>query len=369
MPFSSGISKNGIRMSFQRILFFFGFLGLLGPLHATSSNDDFLEGFDLYAHKDYAHSIPYLKTALQSDPENWKAYQILGYDYYLSNQQEQALFAFDQSLRWHPNNPDLRNKAEGIRARIIWEAERNDIYPRVFRNYNIWVRLHTGVITASLGDLSKGAPAFRNYYTPIYGHATASVDGFGPLMGLEVGFMLDTYNAWGVVFDGAPLNGYKALAQDNFGNSLKGTIQPNMFSIQTEYYRFFKLGPTRLYANAGGGFYTTLVELSYTQNGVNLQSGELGGIGIGGFLGAGWEIAVADQISASFYARGRYATTGNLQGLITYGSGGSEMSVLSTDSTGVVSATPLSMLASTGSKAINVDYIGADLGLSITYHY
>ncbi len=351
-------------MSFRFILFtLFLFFSSL-PLRAATANDYFVAGFELYARRDYPKSILYMKTAVQLDPQNWKAWQIMGYDYYLSNQPALALQAFDQSLRWHSQNPELWNLAETLRARIVWENERSDIYPRVFRNYDIWVHLQSGVMTSSLGDLSKAAAAFRSYYAA--DNTTATADGFGPFGGLEVGFMLDTYNAWGVVLDGAALNGYSAEVQDTSGNYLKENIQPKMISVQAEYYRFFKLGRTRLYANLGGGFYNTIVDLNYVNDGIVYESGEMAGMGLGGYLGLGWEIALGDQFSASLFTRARVATTGNIQGTTTNGLGSSQTSVLSTDSNGLVGA---NLVGTSGYKPVNVDYSGADVGLSISYHY
>jgi hypothetical protein len=358
----------GKSMSARRTYLAFLIALACAPLWADApAGDDYVKGFDLYAHRDYANSILYLKAAVGKNPQDWKAWEIMGFDYYLLNQPAQALPAFDQSLRWNPKNPQLWTLAEGIRARIIWEAERNDPYPRVFRNpdNDIWVKLRGGFISAGLGDLPKSVPAFQSYYTNLYGHASASVDGFGPLAGLEVGFMLDTYNAWGVAFEGASFNGYQASANDNFGNTLKGSIQPDMLSIQAEYYRFFKLGSTRLWAGAGAGFYATIAELSYVQNAVTLQSGEMAGLGYGGFLGLGWDIALGDQFSAGLYVRGRYATTGDIEGLIAYNNGTSQQSVLISDNTGAY-AVPT---GTAGAKPINVDYTGMDAGLGICYHY
>lgn len=342
------------------------FISAAARLWADTADSNYVTGFDYYAHKDYISSIPYLQAAVRSDPQNWKAWQILGYDYYFMNQPMFAVPAFDQSLRWHPDNPQLWNLAEGIRAKMIWEAERNDPYPRVFRNYGIWVKLHGGFISANLGDLPSSAPAFQSYFTAKYGYASASVDGSGPLAGLEVGFMLDTYNAWSMSFDGAAFNGYKASAHDNFGNKLTGSIQPNMISIQPAFTHYFKLGSTRLWAQAGGGFYDTIAEVSYLQNAVTLQTGEMVGIGYGGFLGLGWDIAVGDQISASLYVRGRYATTGDIEGLVSYSNGAGQQSVLVSDDTGVISAVPT---GTTGVKSVKIDYTGEDAGLAITYHY
>ena len=357
-------------MSRRSTLFWALLLPMLLPrgAGAYSSNDYYLAGLDFYTHKDYAKSISYLQQAVQLDPQNWKAFQILGYDYFLSKKPAEALANFDLSLRLHPDNPELWKLAEPIRAQLIWQAERNDIFPHAFRSYPVWVKLQSGVMTASLGDLSNSVQAFQNYYGSLYGHSSASADGFGPCLGLEVGFMLDTYNAWGVVFEGAALNGFKGEANDNFGTSFNQSLQPNMVSIQAEYLRFFKLGRFRLCANAGAGLYNTLLELNETdQNNVTVASGEMGGIGIGGFLGLGFETALGEQFSAGIYARGRYATTGNIQGILTDQYGNGQMSVLAADPTGLISAVPVN--ATNGYKTVNVDYTGADFELSVSYHY
>jgi hypothetical protein len=250
---------------------------------------------------------------------------------------------------------------------MVWDAERRDIYPRVFRNYDIWFRLHAGVATASLGNLAKTTSPFLKNYSTF--NPAANVDGSGLVGGMELGFMLDTLNAWGLVVDLGSFGGYRAQAADNAGNYLKQTVQPNMIAIQAQYYHFFKLGRFRLYANAGGGFYNTLVEFNNIDTGEVLQSGEMSGLGYGGFLGVGFETAVWDEFSASAYLRGRYATTGNIQGGNLNGLGANQQLVLATNPSGLLGAYPSSAIGINGYKAVNIDYTGADFGLSFTYHY
>jgi tetratricopeptide (TPR) repeat protein len=334
---------------------------------AYSPQDYYLAGFNFYARREYEKSIPYLEAAVRMDPRDWKAYQILGYDYYLTGRPARALEAFELSLDQNPDNPPLFKLAGDLRARIRWENERADRYPPAFRNYDIWVALEGGVLSADLGGLPKAAAAFRNYYSAY--DTQASADGFGPLAGLEVGFMLDTQNAWAVAFEGASLNGYRASARDSSGNSLTESLQPDMVALQAEYYHFFRLGTLRLSAGIGAGFYLTVLQLNAVNDGVTYLSGEMSGTGFGGTAQVGLETALGEQFSAGLFLKGRYATTGGIQGNATDGYGTVQSEVLATDADGLLSAFPASSVGQNGVKAVNIDYTGASLSMAFTYHY
>lgn len=357
-------------MTFRRTLFLF-FLWSI-PVFSTAapvwtSNDYYVTGIDFYAHRDYSKALSYLKIAVQMDPQNWKAYETIGYIHYLSGRAEEALVAFDWSLQWHPKNPSIRDIAEKIRAKIIWENEARDIYPRVFRNYDIWVGLHTGIMTASLGDLPKAAAAFNQYYAGLEPHAQA--DGFGLLGGLEVGFMLDKWSGWSVVFDAASFSGYKSDRMDTFGNTLHETYQPDMLAFQAEYYRYFQLGRFRLSAGAGGGLYHAIVSLHSVRNdNFLLQDGELTGIGWGALLGVGIEMALGEQFSLGFSARGRFATIDHIQGNITNINGATQPVGLVLD-TGLLESYSPNIIDTYGLPYAKLDFTGGDVGLSISYHY
>jgi hypothetical protein len=333
---------------------------------AYTSEDYYTAGFLQYAQKDYTNSILYMKTAIQMDATNWKAHQVLGYDYFLTGDRVNALSCFENSLRYNPNNQALRDLSAKIRAELLAEAEAKDTYPKAFKKFLMWVRLRAGVATAALGDLPAAAKAFTSssYYTSL--SPAASVDGFGPLGGLEVCFMLDKWNAWGVAVDAAAFNGYKASITDIYGNVESAAIQPNMVAIQLEYYRFFKVGNSRLYVTAAGGVYNSLVNLTYKENQLVKHTGKMDGLGYGGQLGVGGDMAIGDQFSASFFIRGRYATSGNIQGDFsgTFGLAG-----LALDPNGLLGPYPVDRIDVDGYKFAKIDYTGADIGLAITYHY
>ena len=331
---------------------------------AYTSEDYYAAGFLQYAQRDYPNAILYMKIAVQMDMRNWKAHQVMGYCYFLTGDRVNALSSFDNSLKYNPSNPALRELAEKIRAELLAEAEARDTYPKAFKKFPMFARLRAGVATAALGDLPAAAKAFNTYFADA--SPTASVDGMGVLGGLEVCFMLDKWDAWGVTADGAAFNGYKATATDLYGNKASEVIQPNMVAVQLEYYRFFKVGNFRLYATGGGGLYNSLVNLTYKRNEQVLYSGKMDGLGFGGQLGVGGEMAIGDQFSLFLSLRGRYATSGNIQGDFsgTFGLAG-----LAIDQNGLLVPYPAESIERDGLKFAKIDYTGADFGLGLTYHY
>ncbi len=59
-----------------------------------------------------------LTAAVQADPQNWRAYQVLGNCLYHQDKLQAALTAFDQSLAIHPDNPKLKSFAESLRSKL-----------------------------------------------------------------------------------------------------------------------------------------------------------------------------------------------------------------------------------------------------------
>jgi hypothetical protein len=166
--------------------------------------------------------------------------------------------------------------------------------------------------------------------------------------------------------DVAAFNGYQASFSDTYGNTQTETVQPNMVALQLEYYRFFKVDNFRLYATGGGGLYNSLVNLMVKMNNTTINTGKMDGLGFGGQLGVGGEMAIGDQFSTNFFIRGRYATSGNIQGDFSSVWG---LAGLAIDSDGLLRAYPAEHIEPDGLKFAKIDYTGADFGLSIAYHY
>ncbi len=90
-------------------------LTLLCPFLAVSfafsatSPEYYQAGLRFYNQKKYGEAVRYFKAAIQEDPSNWQAYQLLGYSYYAQGDASDAKAAMDESLSKHPDNPGLRS--------------------------------------------------------------------------------------------------------------------------------------------------------------------------------------------------------------------------------------------------------------------
>ncbi len=105
-------------MSFKNIscLFLISF-SLLPALAQAYTTDDYFKGaLSYYQQKNYPQAIKYLKMVVQTDTNNWQAYQILGNCYHQIKDDSDAVAAYDKSLAANPNNPGLKSYTEVLRA-------------------------------------------------------------------------------------------------------------------------------------------------------------------------------------------------------------------------------------------------------------
>jgi tetratricopeptide (TPR) repeat protein len=105
-------------MSFKNILYLFLIsFSLLPALAQAYTSDDYFKGaLSYYQQKNYTQAIKYLKMVVQTDTNNWQAYQILGNCYHQIKDDSDAVAAYDKSLAANPNNPGLKRYTEVLRA-------------------------------------------------------------------------------------------------------------------------------------------------------------------------------------------------------------------------------------------------------------
>jgi tetratricopeptide (TPR) repeat protein len=84
---------------------------------AATSQQYYDAGVQLYNQKQYNQAISYLKAAIQIDPSNWQAYQLMGSSYYSEGDKADALTAYDQSLGLHADS-QVQAFADQIRATL-----------------------------------------------------------------------------------------------------------------------------------------------------------------------------------------------------------------------------------------------------------
>ncbi len=85
---------------------------------AATSADYYQAGLKLYNQKQYGQAEAYLKAAVQMDPNNWQAEQVLGLCYYQEGKTAEAKGAVQESLDHHPDNPSLQKFLDGLNRAV-----------------------------------------------------------------------------------------------------------------------------------------------------------------------------------------------------------------------------------------------------------
>ncbi len=90
---------------------------------AIAPEDYYNAGMDLFKGRDYEKAVQYFKAAVDERPDYWQAYQFLGEAYYQNSNRTEAVLAMEQSLKLHPDNPDLRKFISKIRSDSPWASK------------------------------------------------------------------------------------------------------------------------------------------------------------------------------------------------------------------------------------------------------
>lgn len=104
----------------KKILFFLALLAVPMGAGATAPEDYYNAGMDLFNNRDFEKAVKYFKAAVDERPDYWQAYQSLGSAYYQNGNITAAMMAMEQSLKLHPDNPNLRKFISKIRSDSPW---------------------------------------------------------------------------------------------------------------------------------------------------------------------------------------------------------------------------------------------------------
>ncbi len=81
------------------------------PLQAGTTVKDYVRdykmGLSLYLKGNYEKALVRFEQAIDNNFDFWQSYQMVGYCYFELRDKEEALKAFEESLRINPNNPKL----------------------------------------------------------------------------------------------------------------------------------------------------------------------------------------------------------------------------------------------------------------------
>ena len=94
----------------------FGPLLLFGvPVQAeTEHSDDYQKGLTFYNQGDYSKALQYFDSAIDKNPNSWVVFEKEGYCYFHLGEEGQMNEAFDESLKLHPKNHELKAFIAGL---------------------------------------------------------------------------------------------------------------------------------------------------------------------------------------------------------------------------------------------------------------
>lgn len=387
---------------------------------ATQASKDFEDqGLALFNKGLYAKSIEYFQDAVQADSSNWQAYEDLGNAYAQTNQNQNAIDAYQRSLQGNPNNQTVKDAITNLggnpnaapsgpapqtsnqpaynqgqpteevvvgrrgRRRVV---EVDPVYKDNLAPINhakFWVTGELFYNWSNQQDLFNSASSLNTYITqnpPDTGIATAYHDAIGA--GAEFGFMLNPYNGLAIGVRGIQTNDY--TSNINFNNGPPSDYEtirltPYVVPLTLDYYLFLPDHDGRFFVTAGVGYYFADVRgddnFNYTTGGGPTAPndeylGDMYGGSVGFQFGIGREFEISRHLGLRLFARGHYAKITNINGTFTSANGVPDQYGLVTfpaANGGYVGIDSTSHISAGGENYATLDYTGFDVGVGLTF--
>ncbi len=380
---------------------------LLAPSVLRAVTSEALEyddiGMDAYRKGLYTKAVEYFQKAVEADPTDWQAYQEMGDAYSKSGDKEDALDAYEKSLKLHPDNPSLRVRVAELKGGetttldngpaeetvIVKRRRRRPIFerpePLVFNdNLNpicharMWGKAEIGYNYSSQTGFMDSAKSINDQIAANGWSGSAAAGNNGWEAGGEIGFLINPYN--GIALGGRYLRGDDYTVNVNFQpgtpnpDYLDEVFENTLIPLTVDYFLFMPDQTGRFYISAGLGYYAGALRVnedySFTNSGggADTLEGDLTAGNIGFQVGIGREWALSPRMGISLFARGRYAKISHYRGTVYNSSGGSGTFVLVKDSNGIVDIDQPANMTANGETYAEVDFSGFDVGLALTFY-
>jgi len=370
---------------------------------------DYKKGYQLYQQGHYQEALKYFYIATDEDMDFWQSYHMIGNCYFQLRQKDNAIDAFKESLRIHPNNPtlvrNLRDLDSGVfeyplqpldeenphqtlpepptivtefaMARVSGlgvqspgaEMETEERPDDTNVNHNVraplWMKLNSSYGFAGMGDLSSGAVAWNKTMNQNGTNGYAIARNTGVELGLESGYTLDKDDSLSLGVDYLGGEGYSASLVSP-ANEILQAINPATYSLSVNYYRYLTAGNNRLFVMGGMGYYMSMV--SYFESGPGQPiSGNFNGGNLGGTIGVGNEWYFSKAVGIELSGRMRFANISHIQGEATgLPAGSSGTAALAILKNGTLGVQNTQTIGQNGNSAYaSIDYTGFDLKLAM----
>jgi len=375
------------------VLFFLSVLAFWAvgtlPLRAqTKPSPIYQKGMTAYNLGDYEKALEDFTAALDENPDSWNAYQQQGYCFYHLGRRNEMTAAFNESLRLHPNNTELKAFLAGLsnapnpptpvpshpwksakaRTRLTTPSTtpvptHSTLSERA--ETSSWLKLSGDISYGALGDLTNAANYWNQELAKFSAPGNASVANWGFQFGLEGGLALDKNNALSVqtIFE----TGHGFQEHLNYSSPVTESINPQLFTFGVNYYRYFPANNGRFFLTAGVLFGEAIVDY-YQDDPIETFQGPLVGNNLGFTLGAGQEWKMSSTVGFELAGRFRYLNISQLQNNYFVSSGGSGKAVLAVDSLGDIGLASPQAFGQGSLRYATMDFTGFDLGFSFNFY-
>jgi hypothetical protein len=383
----------------NRFPFFLLALALFMARPCLASSDkpgeaEYQTGFRLYQMGKYQEALHHFYLAADENLDSWKIYHMIGNCFFILQQRDAAIGAYQESLKIHPDNPGLLNNfrrlqssSPSLSSGAVQPLEDEEVgyakqptvtvspdliaevsgygMPYVSHRstgprFPVWLKLNSSFTFANMQDLESGAQSW-NQATGIQS-GLASARNTGIELGVESGYNLDEANVISFGLDYLGGEGYQVSVYSSTSDLLQ-SVSPDTYALGLNYYRNLTGGKSRLYAMGGVGYYFTQVKY-YQADPTNPVMGMFTGGTVGCSVGLGNEWFVTREVGVELSGRFRYAKIPQVEGTATNQAAGTTaaLAVLRNGTLGVQSSQSLSQ--GNGDYA-SIDYTGFDLRLSM----